>query len=1245
MDSSESKEDKNAVPKFSSFKLSSDASKADRETETSGVRSSRHHSQRHYSRPPHGNRGYRDHRAFQGRSRSRSRKGHGNRSRSPHEIHERREYSHRRASHERSRSRSFKGHGYRTRSPHETRGHGKRRDYRGRSRSRSFQGDRHNSAHKDDEARYQLGANPTHSTASRTFGDEGLKSSDEKSGTFPSRDFLLETKGDRSVLKYGTAHRFDTPTYTRFGSGQVLGLPAQMAIERDISDKDVVIVRDKNWNREDSRNSWSLSQRSQQPSSLFRFREDPAFASDKGLLGDYIAFSPQEAKENELNAELKAAKGGGSYDFDDDRYAYRSILGKAKDDVRAPEGMEFAISQESQVESLQVAAESRNRSQQAELRRQLSSHPADVAAWLRLVKLQTLIHGTADDSRSQTASEERAVADVKLGLLEDALKKCGTTAGTDLLRMELLKEGSKLWDRQRLLNAWTVALRKHPESHLLLVNYLNTRQHDFHEFSVDDYKSLIFSHMEQSAANPISPRRDELQCYLLLRLSLVLKEADYTELAVGLWQATLEFALFTPRSIGGKVQDTPLEAFFQFWDSEVARLGESKESGWQTGRPVQVERVRADVHADTSSSQLFHSWSQKEQSLARAFTLPARSTEDYGADVDTTFSVVLSSDIRQVLPFFSLLREPKLLVDAFLYFCGLPHLTVPGNYHTTRSWSGDGFLQNGRRNPMQAMVHDRAVDSTDSVNQNCLPLSFPLVNFLHNADTLLAPRNWFSSMRPWVNAEDGTFRHKKSWVRQTLRQLVERFDKDTELAEYALAVEFLCNRETANNYAKRLLRARSSNLRLYNMFALMQWRSGSADRAVLTWSSAIKERRSFANAEEYDDSVLLWNTWASELLYEGDQARSLHLLYAMAQDELEMAAYHAVSALPEYNAMVQLRLERFCFQLCERALAQGRARVFVACADSLALSRYISKRSLEPALEAYHSAITQTSNARLDELNFKAFTLELLHQSLVKLMFFHMNQKGCHVNVHLAQSVFKEIVTMFPHNTMFLSLFLWNESRLPITHRVADPMGFAKAGAEDRYIKQALSDSPPAVPLRTDVTLDLLSVHTALWRFSSLGGSIHAVRAAFEKSLHDQAGSPYHRHGTLDNQPSDVAGAHSSIAMWKLYLLFELDAAKDKKAAKNVLYRAIRACPWSKELVMLGIERLGNTSAMDSVGLSFDELRELYNLLAEKQLRIRMDLTERLAQWDEQAAKTKREANAWFDALLEELNGFETGTN
>lgn len=300
----------------------------------------------------------------------------------------------------------------------------------------------------------------------------------------------------------------------------------------------------------------------------------------------------------------------------------------------------------------------------------------------------------------------------------------------------------------------------------------------------------------------------------------------------------------------------------------------------------------------------------------------------------------------------------------------------------------------------------------------------------------------------------------------------------------------------------------------------------------------------------------------------------------------------------------------------------------MAYVDCFALAQYISEKSLDGALDTYVCAVMRLAQ---EKESFKAFTTELLHQARVRLIYFHIYQKG-HVNPRLLKILLQESMALFPHNTIFLSLFVWNEARLPILDRIREPLSFMKADPESRY-EQVLADhaQSPIIPQWPPVSVHLFSIHMGLCRPVVTGGTQKSVRDAFERAIAERSGDPRKSFGH--------DSACSNLTIWKLYILFELEHALDLQAAKAVFYRAINACPWSKELVLLAFERLRERLPGDREGLHFNDLRQLYNLLNEKQLRVHVNLTKGLEEMDARKARADAEAAAWLEILETELNG------
>jgi hypothetical protein len=146
-------------------------------------------------------------------------------------------------------------------------------------------------------------------------------------------------------------------------------------------------------------------------------------------------------------------------------------------------------------------------------------------------------------------------------------------------------------------------------------------------------------------------------------------------------------------------------------------------------------------------------------------------------------------------------------------------------------------------------------------------------------------------------------------------------------------------------------------------------------------------------------------------------------------------------------------------------------------------------------------------------------------------------------------------LTLFPHNTIFLSIYAWNESSLRIDDRV-------------RAILRSL----------------VLSESN-----DNIIGRLFAI-------CHEtRAGNKYSVHAAFEHAVSSPA-TRSNPGLWRLYVIFCIGTEGFQTKAKEVFYRAVRACPWAKELLTMAF-------TTDLKGLmGFEELRSLYRVLGEKEL-------------------------------------------
>ncbi|RMJ24171.1 hypothetical protein PHISP_04951 [Aspergillus sp. HF37] len=1059
-----------------------------------------------------------------------------------------------------------------------------------RSRSRERRKERREHRHRGKEDVRDVAPEPVPETPVKTADDNGADL------------FIVDTKGDKHNLVYGTLHRYSIPHYYRVGRGNVLGLPRRYKIDRDAAENGKLVIRADTSGTDATRAKPKsvFSKLNKQKPKLLRVRPE-SIADATDTTGDFLPLDLSGKHDHRVHGEPES---------DDEKHAYRSILGKAKPEDSLPSHMEIAPETDSSEEEGQRGdLSSEARQLNVDLSRNAEQNPRDVGAWLRLIDHQEALLTGTDEHRQLTYAEKMGLADIKISLCEKALKKSGDNASKDRLLLRLLEEGAKLWDTKKLSTQWQSILKSNPQFISLWVKYLDFRQTEFLDFTYERCMSTFVDCLRLNLSSPSGPEKVHVQYYLFLRLTLFIREAGFTEHAAGLWQAVLESTIFRPDELSliyGR--ENAMSAFLEFWESEVARIGDSGAKGWKSRSSLPLEPAVSASKSRLNPKSIFASWATCERERACDTRVPARSLDE--SDDDDPYRVIISSDLEEFLPLVWELDSTDGLLNGFLYFCHLPPLASPSNIETTSRWIGDNFLRNEFMGSSSSTIDSWVAKSGAG---GLSALSFPHQNLIHSVDTFFAERqSWFSSFQLWTEATaDGHSDIDADWVRRSLRLLVEADLANDDLAEYTLALEFASNSKEAKKFAKSLLRKRPSSLRLYNSYALMESRSGNHTAADHVWATSISMSKASAEGDDAVDAASLWRTWIWESLEARDMARASYLLLSMPQHSVNVAEFPASSQVA-FSPTEQLKIHSLLSDSQERALGVQKANIFVAYADCLSILLYLSHSlDLTKALDAYTSALIKLSASAVHPPTFKSFAAELLHQSRARLLYYHMRTNSIYKPAQI-RTILAESISSFPHNTIFLSLFAWNESRFRIEERVRGVIGDITRSRTQPTQSAATTQAVP-------ITTHLFSIFTELNRPVYAGSTLHSTRAAFEKAIGDA-------NSRTNATTTNTSTARSNLSIWKLYVLFEL-SHNEVQRAKDVFYRGVRACPWSKELIMLAFTHLRadqhRDEAAKGAGMGFEELRRVYNVLVEKELRVHVDIEDVL---EEIMAKDMRTA-------------------
>ena len=153
---------------------------------------------------------------------------------------------------------------------------------------------------------------------------------------------------------------------------------------------------------------------------------------------------------------------------------------------------------------------------------------------------------------------------------------------------------------------------------------------------------------------------------------------------------------------------------------------------------------------------------------------------------------------------------------------------------------------------------------------------------------------------------------------------------------------------------------------------------------------------------------------------------------------------------------------------------------------------------------------------------------EYLHQSFARLLYYHATHTQM-FKPSETRSLLAETMAQFPQNTIFLSLYAWNEARFRIDDRLRS------------VVKELVLKGSGETGKKTQgsVMPHFFAIYSELHRAVTLGSNTSTIRSTFERAV------------------GSDSGAHCA-GLWKLYFLFEFSRYETKRATR-VFWRGLKA--------------------------------------------------------------------------------------
>ncbi|KAF1731917.1 Protein NRDE2 [Beauveria bassiana] len=952
--------------------------------------------------------------------------------------------------------------------------------------------------------------------------------------------FILDTKGDPLIRRYGTLDRSQVPAYYRHGRGRVLGTSGRLFIHRDGPNESFSLrmpgeglprYRD----RDGLRAKRPLAH--SQPISLRRRRVAPVGENDEDE-GFLSLRSSKKQKEKEDSSDDEAEQ------------SYRSIEGKAK-----PKAYDSDMDSDtdSSDEGDDTEASNPMKWKSIQLNRRVKDNPEDVDAWLELVEHQdellrvSTAEGTAPDHESHSYSE------IKVSMLEKALANAQDAFERERILVPLMREGAKVWSSKVAAKKWA-ELGSQADSLALWRMRLEFAMTSVTEFDYTSVKTMLVERLRHLS----NQNNKSMEAYLemievLLLATRFVYDAGYRELAVAAWQAVLELTFSRPDATAE--QGVVPDSFQAFWESEVPRVGEVGASGWKhyvtaDGEDEPPEpRPAPSTSAAQSKDDAFKVWARLEAESANAAKLPAR-TMDEGTE-DDPFRVVTYTDIE---PFLFMVPQSCLssisasLLDAFLIFCGLPPAS---SSEWARRLYKDQFLAPIGSNIPSVSIDDATheLHEDESVSRRPPLFDRSYSAFAISSRLLFSGKEWFSYFQSQLlnAAVDG------GWLETLLGQLI--FSAGCkDLSEYYLAISFARDPSSVKKTAKKLLKQSPDSASLYNAYALAEHARGATDVAAKVLESSLAS----SMLSQHSSRLRLHHTAAWIAFENGDLAASKRVLCAASSAEVSFA--DVLKARTTFSDGMS------------EALFTGDVESAETAAECLVLHSYLTNGEASEPMSLSQgniAAAMQTLDHASQELAARGQgnspSGERLIQFGAHLLYMHAT-RGPHHRVYIRDQVRKHLQS-FPSNTILLSMLEWSDAGL----RIVDET------------RQLLRDQAP----RADsVGARFFAVQHELAR-----GNAHTAQAAFEQAVRGDS-------------------CRASATLWAWYVRFahahRRQLRRGGKGAVDVLYRALRHCPWAKSVFMEAFTTLTGD-------LASDELRSVYGMMTAKGLRVHVELDEVVA--------------------------------
>ncbi|WZZ61835.1 hypothetical protein YC2023_061942 [Brassica napus] len=286
------------------------------------------------------------------------------------------------------------------------------------------------------------------------------------------------------------------------------------------------------------------------------------------------------------------------------------------------EGEAVLESEEEDVSVMGTSWEDEVLNKTREFNRQTRERPHDEKAWLAFADFQDKVSSMLSQKgvRLQTL-------DKKISILEKAFE---LNPYSEELLLALLKAYQSRDSADVLISRWEKALMQNSSSYRLWREFLGVVQGEFSRFKVSEVRKM-YSYAIQALFSACSKRHRQMDATsepldstliqhelflvdMLVSLCRFEWQAGYRELATALFQAEMEYSIFSPSLLLS--EQSKLRLFAHFWSSNGARVGEEGAFGWSLWLEKEEEQRQKMLKEESSDDNDVGGWTGWTEQLS-----------------------------------------------------------------------------------------------------------------------------------------------------------------------------------------------------------------------------------------------------------------------------------------------------------------------------------------------------------------------------------------------------------------------------------------------------------------------------------------------------------------------------------------------------------------------------------------------------------------------------------------------------